>query len=66
MWRQADDLAEGADARVAGYLALAHARMQRRASCRDAVRRVVLDPRALDEFRAHPDWAKVRKLTGEG
>lgn len=66
MWTRADELADGADARVAGYLALAHARMQRRASCRDAVRRVVPNPKVLDEFRAHPDWGKVRQLTGEG
>jgi Tfp pilus assembly protein PilF len=65
-WEQADDATGHSDPHLAGYLALANARLQYRASCRNAVRRLKDHPRVLEEFRGHPDWQRVRRLTGDG
>jgi len=65
-WTEADELSGRRDARVAGYLALSAAWLQYRTSCRNAVRRVEADPEILQEFRGHPDWSKVQRLTGGG
>lgn len=66
VWQRADDANGNTDPRIAGYIALATGWLQYRASCRDAVRRVEADPDVLREFRAHPDWTKVQRLTGGG
>lgn len=65
-WTMADEASGGTDPHVAGYLALSNARLQYRASCRNAVRRLLDYPDVLQQFRSHPDWDKVRHLTGEG
>lgn len=65
-WTLADEASAGVSPQVAGYLALSSARLQYRASCRNAVRRLRDYPDVLSQFRAHPDWDKVRHLTGEG
>ena len=65
-WTLADDASGNVDPHLAGYLALVNARLQYRASCRNAVRRLKNYPDILQQFRAHPDWDKVRRLTGEG
>jgi hypothetical protein len=65
-WTLADDASGGTDPHVAGYLALSNARLQYRASCRNAVRRLMEYPNVLAQFRSHPDWDRVRHLTGEG
>jgi hypothetical protein len=65
-WTLADEASGGIDPHVAGYLALSNARLQYRASCRNAVRRLLDYPDVLRQFRSHPDWDKVRHLTGEG
>jgi tetratricopeptide (TPR) repeat protein len=65
-WEEADIKTGHSDPHLAGYLALANARLQYRASCRNAVRRLKDHPDVLEEFRTHPDWKRVRHLTGEG
>jgi tetratricopeptide (TPR) repeat protein len=65
-WTLADEASGGVNPHVAGYLALSSARLQYRASCRNAVRRLRDYPDVLSQFRSHPDWDKVRHLTGEG
>lgn len=65
-WTLADEASGETDPHLAGYLALASARLQYRASCRDAVRRLATHQDVLTQFRAHPDWDKVQRLTGQG
>jgi Tfp pilus assembly protein PilF len=65
-WTMADDASGNVDPHIAGYLALVNARLQYRASCRNSVRRLREFPDVLQQFRAHPDWDRVRRLTGEG
>lgn len=65
-WTIADEASAGVNPQVAGYLALSSARLQYRASCRNAVRRLRDYPDVLSQFREHPDWEKVQHLTGEG
>jgi Tfp pilus assembly protein PilF len=65
-WTQADESSGGVDPHLAGYLALVSARLQYRTSCRDAVRRLMSFPDVLTQFRAHPDWDKVQRLSGQG
>ena len=65
-WERADAGSGEVDSHLAGYLALAHARLQHRASCRSYVRRMADAPDVIERFRAHPDWDRVQRLTGEG
>jgi Tfp pilus assembly protein PilF len=65
-WTQADEASGSVDPHLAGYLALASARLQYRATCRDALRRLTAHQDVLTQFRAHPDWDKVQRLTGQG
>lgn len=65
-WTEADHLSGEKDAHVAGYLALANAWLQYRTSCRKFVQRVEANHDVLTEFRRHPDWSKVQRLTGSG
>jgi Flp pilus assembly protein TadD len=65
-WSEADVASGEVDPHIAGYLALANARLQHRASCRNAVRRLEQFPDVLAQFRSHPDWNRVQRLTGEG
>ena len=65
-WTLADEATGETDPHLAGYLALASARLQYRASCRDAVKRLSSNQDVLTQFRAHPDWDKVQRLTGQG
>ncbi len=65
-WERADAGSGEIDSHLAGYLALVHARLQHRASCRSYVRRMADAPDVIERFRAHPDWDRVQRLTGEG
>ena len=65
-WTDADTRSGQTNPHIAGYLALVNARLQYRASCRNMVRRLNDYPDVIQQFRAHPDWDRVRRLTGEG
>ena len=65
-WEYADKATGGADTHIAGYLVLGHARLQHRTSSRNMLKRLQKDPQTLAQFRAHPDWNRVQRLTGGG
>lgn len=65
-WEYADKATSGSDAHMAGYLILGHARLKHRASCRNLLKRLKTAPDVLTQFRAHPDWDRVQRLTGDG
>lgn len=65
-WEYADEATGGSDTHVAGYLVLGHARLKHRASCRNLLKRLKTAPKVLSQFRAHPDWKRVQRLTGDG
>lgn len=65
-WEYSDSFTGGKGVHIAGYLALGHARLKHRTSCRKMLKRLMTDSEVLSQFRAHPDWERVQRLTGDG